>query len=171
VSFFTRIINGEVPEQFKQFLRQIYLVALETRNKIPRIKPSSGYSAGIPSALHRISAILVLKEFNSAFAQHISPFDFAIGIGIGLGGGYDVVIKTLQLAINKYIIDNELSNELLSWVLVSLDIRSMFNAISRERLREVIAEKFLSLEPFSDLIYDYDGAGETLVKLENGTPC
>lgn len=28
-SFFTGIINGEVPDQFKQFLRQTYLVALE----------------------------------------------------------------------------------------------------------------------------------------------
>jgi hypothetical protein len=43
----------------------------------------------------------------------------------------------------------------------------MFNAISRERLRELIAEKFPTLEPFTDLIYEE--AGETFVRLEDGS--
>ena len=43
----------------------------------------------------------------------------------------------------------------------------MFNAVSRERLREIISTKFPTLEHFADLIYD--GAGETWVKMENGT--
>jgi hypothetical protein len=43
----------------------------------------------------------------------------------------------------------------------------MFNAISRERLREIIASKFPTLEAFADLIYD--GPGETFVRLEDGT--
>ncbi|KAL7514799.1 hypothetical protein ACHAXN_012120 [Cyclotella atomus] len=43
----------------------------------------------------------------------------------------------------------------------------MFNAISQERLRQVIAAKFPSLEPFADLIYD--SAGETFVKVKDGT--
>ncbi|KAL7501910.1 hypothetical protein ACHAXN_000070 [Cyclotella atomus] len=42
----------------------------------------------------------------------------------------------------------------------------MFNAVSRERLREIISEKFPTLEAYSDLIYD--GKGETFVRLENG---
>ncbi|KAL7501804.1 hypothetical protein ACHAXN_000136 [Cyclotella atomus] len=42
----------------------------------------------------------------------------------------------------------------------------MFNAVSRERLREIIAEKFPTLEPYADLIYD--GPGETFVRMENG---
>ena len=43
----------------------------------------------------------------------------------------------------------------------------MFNAVSNERLREIISEKFPTLEDFSDLIYD--GPGETFVKLEDGS--
>jgi hypothetical protein len=35
----------------------------------------------------------------------------------------------------------------------------MFNVVSRERLREIIAESFPTLEPFADLIYN--GKGET----------
>eukprot|EP00956_Cyclotella_meneghiniana_P039147 scaffold166478_cov106-Cyclotella_meneghiniana.AAC.2 len=44
----------------------------------------------------------------------------------------------------------------------------MFNAVSRERLREIISDKFPSSEQdFSDLIYD--GPGETFVKMEDGS--
>jgi hypothetical protein len=48
-----------------------------------------------------------------------------------------------------------------------LDTRNIFNAVSRERLREIIVEKFPTLEPFADLIYD--GAGETFVRKEHGS--
>jgi hypothetical protein len=158
-SFFEHIVNGHVPEQFKHFIRQTYLVALEKDpDDKTKLRP-----LGVPSAIRRISAILILKQFNAAFAQHILPFNFAIGIG----GGCDFIIKTLQLAVDKYIVSNESANRLPTRALVSLDIRNMFNAISRERLREVIATKFPSLEPFADLIYD--GVGETFVKLEDGS--
>jgi hypothetical protein len=50
--------------------------------------------------------------------------------------------------------------------LVSLDIKNMFNAVSRERLRELISEHFPTLEAFADVIYE--DAGETFVRLENG---
>ncbi|KAL7502262.1 hypothetical protein ACHAXN_000775, partial [Cyclotella atomus] len=158
-SFFEQIVNGNVSEQFKHFIRQTYLVALEKDpDDKTKLRP-----LGVPSAIRRISAISVLKQFNSAFAQHILPFNFAIGIG----GSCDFIIKTLQLAVDKYIISNESANRLPTRALVSLDIRNMFNAISRERLREVISTKFPPLEPFADLIYD--GVGETFVKLEDGT--
>jgi len=42
----------------------------------------------------------------------------------------------------------------------------MFNAVSRERLREIISKKSPTLEAYADLIYD--GAGETFVRLEDG---
>ncbi|KAL7505139.1 hypothetical protein ACHAXN_004892 [Cyclotella atomus] len=45
----------------------------------------------------------------------------------------------------------------------------MFNAVSRERLREIISEKFPTLEAYADLIYD--SPGETFVRLENGEWC
>jgi hypothetical protein len=42
----------------------------------------------------------------------------------------------------------------------------MFNAVSRERLREIISEKFPTLESFADVIYEEPG--ETFVRLKNG---
>ena len=152
------MVNGEVPEEFKPFVRQTYLVALE-KDKIDKTKLRP---LGVPAAIRRIAASLVLDEYSASFAEHLLPFNFAIGIG----GGIDVIIKTLQLAVDKYIIEPENNDDLPTRVLVSLDIRNMFNAISREKLREIISELFPSLEPFADLIYD--GAGSTLVKLEHG---
>jgi hypothetical protein len=94
------------------------------------------------------------------------PFNFAIGVN----GRVDIIIKTIQLAVDQYIIEPEQNGNLPSRGLVSLDIRNMFNAVSRERIREIISEKFYSLEPYADL--NYDGAGETfvrLMKMENGS--
>jgi hypothetical protein len=69
--FFCKIINGDIPEPFKHFIRQTYLVALE---KDPDDKTK------------------------------LRP--------LGVGGGCDVIIKTLQLAVDKYIIDREKNNDL-----------------------------------------------------------
>jgi hypothetical protein len=63
-----------------------------------------------------------------------------------------MVIRTMQLGVEKYISDRESSGRLPSRALVSLDIVNMFNAISRERLREIIAADFPSLEGFADML-------------------
>ena len=118
---------------------------------------------GVPSAIRRIAAIIVLKEYSPIFADHLLPFNYAIGVS----GGVDVIVKTIQLAVDKYIIEKESNGELPTRALVSFDIKNMFNAVSRERLREIIAESFPTLEPFADLIYD--GKGETFVQKEAGT--
>ncbi|KAL7504464.1 hypothetical protein ACHAXN_002357, partial [Cyclotella atomus] len=157
--FFNHVINGEVPEQFQAFIRQTYLVALE---KDPEDKTKLR-PLGVPSAIRRIAAIIVLKEYSPIFADHLLPFNYAIGVS----GGVDVIVKTIQLAVDKYIIEKESNGELPTRALVSLDIKNMFNAVSRERLREIIAESFPTLEPFADLIYD--GKGETFVRKEAGT--
>jgi hypothetical protein len=110
----------------------------------------------------RIAGILILNEYAPTFADYLLPYNYAIGVN----GGIDLIIKTIQLATDKYIIDLENNAKLPTRALVSLDIKNMFNAVSRERLREIISEKFPTLEAYADLIYD--GAGETFVRLENG---
>jgi hypothetical protein len=104
----------------------------------------------------------VLSEYSSSFAEYLLPFNFAAGIG----GGCDVIVKTLQLAVDKYIAQKEKDGELPSRALVSLDIKNMFNAVSHERLREIISAKFPTLEAFADVIYE--DSGQTFVRLENG---
>lgn len=96
------------------------------------------------------------------FAEYLLPFNYAIGIG----GGVDVVIKTIQLAVDQYIIELEQNGGLPSRSLMSLYIRNMFNAVSCERLHELISDKFPTLKAYADLIYDRPG--ETFVRLQNG---
>jgi hypothetical protein len=156
--FFNKVINGDVPAAFQTFIRQTYLVALEKDpDDKTKLRP-----LGVPSAIRRISGILILKEYAPTFAEYLLPYNYAIGVN----GGIDLVIKSVQIAVDRYIIEPENNGNLPSRALVSLDIRNMFNAVSRERLREIISEKFSTLEAYSDLIYD--GKGETFVRLENG---
>lgn len=84
-----------------------------------------------------------------------------------MSGGVDIIVKTVQLAVDKYIIKKEENGELPTKALVSLDIQNMFNAVSREHLREIIAKSFPTLEPFADLIYN--GKGKTFVRKEDGS--
>ena len=149
--FFNHVINGKVPQLFQTFLRQTYLVALENN---PDDKTKL-WPLGVPSAIRRITAIIVLKEYSSIFAEHLLPFKYAIGVS----GGVNIIIKTVQLAVDKYIIKKENNGELPTRALVWLDIKNMFNVVSRGRLREIIAESFPTVEPFADLIYN--GKGKT----------
>ena len=80
--FFNRVINSEVPAQFQTFLRQTYLVALE---KDPKDKTTLR-PLGVPSAIGHISAIILLQEYSPIFAEHLLPFNYAIGV-IAEGGG------------------------------------------------------------------------------------
>ena len=73
--FFSKVINGEVPVEFKQFIRQTYLVALE---KDPDDK-SKLRPLGVPSAIRRIAGVLILDEYAPTFAEHLLPLNFAIG--------------------------------------------------------------------------------------------
>ena len=65
-----------------------------------------------------------IDEYAPTFAEHLLPFNFTIGVS----GGVDVIIKTVQLAVDQYIIEPEQNGDLPSRGLVSLDIRNMFNA-------------------------------------------
>ncbi|KAL7503585.1 hypothetical protein ACHAXN_002323, partial [Cyclotella atomus] len=141
--FFNHVIKGKVPEQFQTFLCQTYLVALEKDpDDKTKLRP-----LGVPSSIH----------------QHLLPFNYAIRVSCGV----DIIVKTVQLAVDKYIIKKEQNGELPTRALVSLDIKNMFNAVSRERLREIIAEHFPTLKPFADLIYDRKG--KTFVQKEDGS--
>lgn len=74
-----------------------------------------------------------------------------------------MIVRTIQLAVERYISEPQHHRHLPSRALVSLDIINMFNGILRERLREIIAQKFPSLEPFADMIYE--SANQTYVRI------
>ena len=156
---FTDIANGNVPPQIGKILRTTYMVALQKdENDLSKLRP-----LGVPSALRRITAVLILSQYRGRFARYLLPYNYAVGVN----GGIDVITNTIRLGVEKFIQQPEMKNMLPSRALVSLDIRNMFNAISRQKLREVMMTEFPELEAFADLLYEKEG--RTAVKLVDGS--
>ena len=156
--FFTNVVNGDVPEKVQNILRTTYLVALQKDPEdLSKLRP-----LGVPSAIRRVAAVLILATHRAKFARELLPFNYAIGVN----GGIDVITTTLRLGLDKFMRKPELDGKLPSRALVSLDIRNMFNAVSRQKLREIMRKRFPELENFADMLYEKDG--RTAVKLHDG---
>ena len=158
-SFFTTAANGEIPEKLVNIFRTTYLVALE-KDPIDKTKLRP---LGIPTAIRRITANAIANELKSTFATYLLPYNYAVGIH----GGIDFITSTIRIGVEKYISNLTDAGLLPSRALVSLDIRNMFNAISRHKLREIVREEFPSLEAFVDCLYEDQGS--TVVKMEDGS--
>ena len=127
-SFFSLVIQGNLPPRIAKILRTTYMVALRKSETNPtKLRP-----LGIPSAIRRVAAKAILHMFRTRFAQHLLPFNFAFGVN----GGMDLIISTMRIGIDRYIAQPEASGQLPSRVLLSLDIKNMFDAISRQKLRD-----------------------------------
>ena len=85
----------------------------------------------------------VIKENTKLFTEYLAPFNYAIGVK----GGSNFVYHTTSLEIDKYITRNinEMKNNPPSRCLISMDIRNMFNEISRERALDIINTHFPQL--------------------------
>ena len=97
--------------------------------------------------------------FRSRFAKHLLPFNYAFGVN----GTMDFIISTVRLGVEKYITGRQDRGLLPTGVLLSIDIKNMFNSISRQKLRHIIAEDFPDLLSFIDMMYATKG--QTMVKL------
>ena len=158
-TFFTTVANGDVTPRITKLLRTTYMVALRKSTTDPKkLRP-----LGIPSAIRRITAAAILHMYRGRFAEALLPFNYAFGVS----GGVDFVASTMRLGIEKYINDAEKYNGLPTRSLVSLDIKNMFNAVSRQKLRQILAIEFPELAPFADCLYKEQG--QTVIKRKNGT--
>ena len=125
-SLFSAVANGEIPESAQHCLRTTYLVALaKDKTDDTKLRP-----LGIPSAIRRITANAIANDFKSEFAAYLLPYNYAVGVN----GGIDFITTTLRIGVEKYIGNQEAVGLMPTRALVSLDIRNMFNAISRQHL-------------------------------------
>ena len=156
--FFTLVANGKIPKSLISIYRTTYLVALEKDpDDNTKLRP-----LGIPSAVRRITANTIANETKAQFADHLLPYNYAVGIK----GGIDFITSTVRLAVEKYITNQTELGLLPTRALVSLDIRNMFNAISRHKLREIVREEFPRLTAFVDCLYEEQG--KSIVKMDDG---
>ncbi|EED86272.1 predicted protein, partial [Thalassiosira pseudonana CCMP1335] len=158
-SLFSAVANGEIPESAQHCLRTTYLVALaKDKTDDTKLRP-----LGIPSAIRRITANAIANDFKSEFAAYLLPYNYAVGVN----GGIDFITTTLRIGVEKYIGNQEAVGLMPTRALVSLDIRNMFNAISRHQLRDIVKADFPLLEAFVDSLYEQTGT--TRIKMTDGT--
>jgi len=75
-------------------------------------------------------------------ANHLFPYNYAVGV------------KAMQLAIEKYIYNNQQSGRLPTRAAIFFNLTNQFNSVSREEFKNVIATSFPELLPLVTLFYD-----------------
>jgi hypothetical protein len=158
-SFFTRIYNGEVHDLIVPYLTSTYLFCLHKDLDDPtKLQP-----IGVPTAIRRILASHVAKTFRNTFARHLLPYNYAIGVPNGM----DFVVKATQLQVDRFITQPQLRGDSPSRCLVSLDLKNMFNEISREKIFEIITAHFPELLPLTSMLYNE--TGEVWLRMADGS--
>ena len=136
--------RGELPPSLTATFSSTYFLALQKDPDIPlKLRP-----LGIGTALRRFTGSLLASHFAPRFAHFLQPFQF----GIGISGGMEFIIHSIHAQAQQFIPDASPSST-SSRALLSLDLVNMFNSISRDCSRSVLAEHFPSLIPFFDTLY------------------
>ena len=158
-TIFNHLANGDPPPKVQEIFKSTYLVALHKDEADPtKLRP-----LGVPAAIRRITANAVASTTRSEFASFLLPFNYAVGVR----GGINFIQTSIRLAVEKYISHREDKNLLPTRALVSIDIKNMFNAISRHKLREIVQQEFPHLTAFVD--YLYESPGNTYLKMSDGS--
>ena len=140
------------------YLTNTYLFCLHKDESNPsKLRP-----IGVPTALRRIITSHIAKSYRRRFALNLLPFNYAIGID----GGMDFVVKASQLAVDKYITSNQTKGDSPSRCYISLDLKNMFNELSREKIFEVVSTKYPELLPLVSMLYCTPGS--VFFKMDDG---
>ena len=92
---FDMIYKNNLPTNIKRYFTDVYLFCLHKDPKDPtKLRP-----LGIPTAIRRLIASHVAHTLRTKFANHLLPYNYAVGVP----DGSDFVVKAMQLAIEKYI--------------------------------------------------------------------
>jgi hypothetical protein len=155
-SLFTRFYNGQVHPSIVPFFNSTYLFCLE---KDPHDK-SKLRPIGVPTAIRRLLASHIAKTSRVKFARHLLPYNYAIGVP----GGMDFIVKAIQLQVDRFITQPQLLGDSPTRCLISLDLRNMFNEISRDDILDIIAIAFPEFLPLATMLYNE--CGDVWLKLD-----
>jgi hypothetical protein len=166
---FDLIYKNNLLEHIKCYFTDVYLFYL---HKGP-LDPTKLQPLGIPTTIQCIIASHVAQTLQNKFADHLLPYNPAVGIP----DGSHFVVKALQLAIEKYIDHPKKSGCLPTRAAIIFDLTNQFNYVSREEFKNVIATSFPELLLLVALFYDQpntvhykwnDGSWQQLL-MEEGT--
>ena len=138
------IFNNEVPGEIAKYFRDSYFFCLHKDAN----DPSKLRSIAVPSALRHAVTSHVTKTYKGHVAQKLLPYQYAVGVE----GGMDFVIKTVRLAIEKYITTLFETGRTPSCAIVFAGILNMFNVVSREELMDTIRMDFPEMLSLTHLI-------------------
>ncbi|KAL7540969.1 hypothetical protein ACHAWF_006828 [Thalassiosira exigua] len=108
---------------------------------------------GVPTAMRRILCSHIASACRKRFARKLVPFNFAVGVE----GGMDFMVRAAQLGVEKYITVRERDDLAPISLLLSLDLKNMFNELSRGDIFRIIRHDFLDLLPLVTLLYAKPG--------------
>ena len=137
------ILNGNLPHAIGTSLASNYFMAL---HKDPadhtKLRP-----IGMGMALRRIAGKYLMEHFRAQLATYMLPFgQFAIA----LKGGLQCMVDSIRAQVHRTV-----SGPNQTRVLLLLDIKNMFNSVSRAAVRDFLATHpdFKTMLPFYDLLY------------------
>ena len=146
---FDLVFQGLLPPSIAVYFTDAYLFLLHKDPDDPtKLRPIA-----IPSGMRRLTASHIMASYRQRFAIDMLPLNYAIGVD----GGMDFIVKTVQLGIEKHISLPQSRNELPTRAAVFLDLKNMFNNISREELMNIIAADYPELLAIANLLYHDPG--------------
>ncbi len=138
---FAIIHQNKLPEQIKHYSTNVYLFCLHKDiNDLTKLRP-----LGIQTAIRRLIASYDARTLRDKFTHHLLPYNLAVGVS----DSSDVVVKAMQLAIEK-IINLRTPPRAATF----FDLTNQFNNVSREEFKHVIATSFPKFIPLVTLFYD-----------------
>ena len=84
-----------------------------------------------------------------------------------LSNGMDFVVKATQLQIDRFITQPQACGTSPSRCHISLDLKNMFNELSREEIFKAVQDEFPELYSLTALFYALDG--EVWLRLQDGS--
>ena len=141
------------------YFRDVYLFCVQKEAGDPsKLRP-----LGIPAAMRRVLASHAASTLRQRFATALAPLNLCVGVE----GGMDFIVTSTQLGVDKFITEPLNRSELPSRIAILLDLRNMFNKVSREVFMEELERDFPELVPLANLFYEE--AGTVHFRWEDGT--
>jgi hypothetical protein len=146
---FSLVYQGKIPEKARDFFNNTYLFCLhKDPHDLQKLRP-----IGIPTSVRRIIASHIAQQWKEKFALHLLPINYAVGVPNGM----EFIVKTMQLSIEKFIINKQDANTLPTRAAVFIDLTNMFNSVSRDELFDIIRSDFPELTSLTELLYKEHG--------------
>ncbi|MGH7954676.1 MAG: hypothetical protein ACREOZ_01820, partial [Gloeomargaritales cyanobacterium] len=105
----------------------------------------------IGTALRRLICGHISRVHRPYFAKFLAPYQW----GMGIPNGMDFVYHTTSRLLQKYVTrtKEEMRMNPPSRALVQLDLKNMFNSVSRKKARQMISDNYPHLIGIFDLMY------------------